>query len=79
MPDVASKEHVAAANEVKKIKAVYQDAEDLINIGAYQKGSSADIDNAIARNPSVNSFLIQDVDEKYEFDDILTQLHGILQ
>lgn len=79
MPDVASAEHVKAANEVKKIMAVYKDAEDLINIGAYQKGSSADIDNAIAKNPTITSFLTQEVGQNFDFEQVLGMLHGILQ
>jgi flagellum-specific ATP synthase len=78
MPDVTVTEHREAANEIKKIMAVYRDAEDLINIGAYQKGSSADIDNAINRNPAVNRFLTQSVSEKFEYDDVINQLYGIL-
>ncbi|MCL2702311.1 MAG: flagellar protein export ATPase FliI [Defluviitaleaceae bacterium] len=79
MPDVTTNEHRAAANEIKKIMAVYRDAEDLINIGAYQKGSSADIDNAIARNPAVNAFLTQAVSDRFDFDDVIKQLYGILE
>ena len=78
MPDVTTNEHRAAANEVKKMMAVYKDAEDLINIGAYQKGSSADIDLAINKNAAINAFLTQSVNDKIEYDDVLSQLHGIL-
>ena len=79
MPDVTEEQHRDAANEIKKIMAVYRDAEDLINIGAYQKGSSADIDNAIARNTAINEFLVQKVEESFEFEQVLGQLHGILE
>jgi flagellum-specific ATP synthase len=79
MPDVVSKEHIQASNEIKKIMAVYKDAEDLINIGAYQRGSSAEIDDAIDRNPSINSFLTQSVGDRFEFDDEVRMLMNILK
>lgn len=78
MPDITAREHMRASNEIKKVMAVFRDAEDLINIGAYQKGSSADIDNAIQKNPLINEFLMQATEETFDFDDIVNKLHSIL-
>lgn len=74
MGDIISDSHKKAASEVKKHLAVYDEAEDLINIGAYVEGSSADIDLAIDKNPMITDFLQQEVDEKIEFEDIVTML-----
>ena len=49
--------------------ATYQEAEDLINIGAYKRGSNPGIDNAIAKIDAVNDFLTQDTMEKFGFDE----------
>ncbi|MBQ8914228.1 MAG: FliI/YscN family ATPase [Lachnospiraceae bacterium] len=44
MSAIATKEHKAAAGKLKNVLATYNDAEDLINIGAYRSGSNPDID-----------------------------------
>lgn len=74
MSDIVSDVHKKAASQVKKNLAIYQESEDLINIGAYVKGSSEDIDEAIEKNPKITAFLRQQVDEKFEFEDVLTLL-----
>jgi len=78
MGDVVTKTHRAAANEMKKSMAVYADAEDLINIGAYVAGSNPEIDDAIAKHPGVDGFLRQAVEEKFEFNDVVGKLCGIV-
>ncbi|MBR4965482.1 MAG: flagellar protein export ATPase FliI [Lachnospiraceae bacterium] len=55
--------------KIKTILAVYADAEDLINIGAYKKGSNSSIDDAIAKIDKVNEFLRQSTDEKFTFEE----------
>ena len=55
--------------KIKTILAVYADAEDLINIGAYKKGSNSSIDDAIAKIDKVNEFLKQSTDEKFTFEE----------
>jgi flagellar protein export ATPase FliI len=59
MPNITSKEHLANASKIRNLMAVYKDAQDLINIGAYQKGSNPDIDNAIKAYPKINALLQQ--------------------
>ncbi len=60
MTTVAEREHQERAGYVKEMLAVYTKARDLINIGAYQPGSSAEIDEAIAVMPAILGFLRQD-------------------
>jgi flagellum-specific ATP synthase len=78
MSDIVTAEHKKAANLFKKSMAVYADAEDLINIGAYVKGSNADIDDAIAKHQDIMDFLTQATEEKFEFDDTVEDLQRIV-
>jgi flagellum-specific ATP synthase len=77
MPAVASKEHQIAAQKLKEIYAIYIDAEDLINIGAFSAGSNRRIDGAIALIERINSFLIQSVRERTDFGETVNQLTAI--
>ena len=74
MSHVVEKEHKEAAGKLKNILATYQDAEDIINIGAYKAGSNKAIDLAISKIEAVNSFLQQEVDERLDFNTIVEQL-----
>jgi flagellum-specific ATP synthase len=67
MIDVVPEEHMKAANRVKEVIATYREAEDLINIGAYAKGSNPRIDFAIAMQDKVNNFLKQGIFDKTNF------------
>ncbi len=77
MSAVASKEHKKAAGKLKNVLATYNDAEDLINIGAYKRGSNPDIDFAIEKIRGVNDFLMQDVDTKFSFEDTVNQMEAL--
>ena len=79
MSVVASKEHKKLAGKMKNILAVYRDAEDLINIGAYRPGSNKEIDFAIEIIDAVNEFLRQGTDEKFLFDDIIQMMRDIFE
>lgn len=69
MNEVVTKEHLTASQNMRALMAVYKDAEDLIHIGAYVKGSSKRIDSAIAKIDAINDFLCQGI---YEVDDYKT-------
>lgn len=77
MPDVTEPEHRLLSNKLRTTVAVYKDAEDLINIGAYQRGSSEDIDYAISRIKDINIFLQQDMFEKADFSNAVEGLSKI--
>ena len=74
MSAVASKPHKKAAGQLKNVMATYSEAEDLINIGAYKAGSNKNIDFAISKIDSVNQFLLQETDEKFNFEDEIAML-----
>lgn len=77
MSSVASKEHKAVAGQLKNVLATYQEAEDLINIGAYKAGSNKNIDFAISKIDLVNQFLEQSTEDKFDFDEITAELADI--
>ena len=77
MAQIVSKEHKKLAGQLKSILATYQDAEDLINIGAYKPGSNPDIDYAIRMIKPVNEFLCQDTDEKYDYEETCALLQKL--
>jgi len=79
MPSVTDKAHMSSAVKFKEVYATYKTSEDLINIGAYSKGSSAKIDKAILKIDSFNSFLRQGTEEKAEFSDTELQLNEIVK
>ncbi len=59
MPNIVSEQHLANIIKFKEIMANYKSSEDLINIGAYQKGTNPAIDLAIEKISSFNGFLKQ--------------------
>jgi flagellum-specific ATP synthase len=77
MSEVCTPEHKAAAGKLREVIARYGEAEDLINIGAYVKGSNPKIDYAIEKIDAVNEFLCQSTDEKIEFDETVARLENI--
>ncbi len=64
MPDLAGAAHKAAAARVRDVLSAYRGARDLINIGAYVKGSDRRIDRALEHVDPVNAFLKQDIEER---------------
>ena len=78
MIDVVSEEHLKAAQRVKEVTANYREAEDLINIGAYAKGSNPKIDFAIEVNDKVNSFLKQGIFENVDYQQVEETLLNLL-
>lgn len=77
MSQIVTKEHKKAAGKLRNVLATYNEAEDLINIGAYKSGSNSSIDYAISKIDAVNGFLCQDVDEKVSFEESLELLEGL--
>jgi flagellum-specific ATP synthase len=76
-PDVSAKAENQAAGLIRRHMAVYAEAEDLINVGAYHAGSNPAIDQAIAKHQDIETFLIQGVDEKSSIGETLRALSEI--
>jgi len=64
MIDIVSSEHLQAAQKLKTAYAVYKEAEDMINVGAYVAGKNQRIDYAISKYDVVTEYLKQGVDEQ---------------
>ena len=77
MSSIISKEQKEVAGKLKNVMATYEEAEDLINIGAYKNGSNKEIDYAIAKHGAVNEYLLQQTDEKFEFEQEVEMLKNI--
>jgi flagellum-specific ATP synthase len=78
MRSVTSSEHAKLAQKLRETLAIYKDAEDLINIGAYKPGSNPKIDKAVKYIDGVNDFLKQRVEDPSNFTQTLRQLQQIL-
>ena len=74
MPDVTTSEHRKASGYLLDLLATYREAEDLINIGAYVKGSNQKIDKAVAMIERIRTFLKQGIDEVSVLSDAIAKL-----
>ena len=68
MSNIVSDEHKISAGKIRNLMASYAKNEDLINIGAYLKGSDPMTDKAIALKEKINSYLIQSTNDKTDFE-----------
>lgn len=78
MPDIVSKEHMRIANKMKEIMSVYMQAKDLIQIGAYVSGTDPRVDSAKELIYDIYTFLSQDIEEKYNFDDTIDKMRELV-
>ncbi|MFQ5673954.1 MAG: FliI/YscN family ATPase [Nitrospinales bacterium] len=79
MIDVVSREYFEVTRKIKDLLATYREAEDLINIGAYAKGSNPKIDAAIQKIDAINTYLRQDIMEKADMTQSIERLNKILE
>jgi flagellar protein export ATPase FliI len=79
MPALTSKDHLQLASFARKNLAVYEKVRDLVNIGAYVKGSDPEVDTALMVMPALNHFLQQESSDVSNFDITLKHLAEISQ
>jgi FliI/YscN family ATPase len=79
MPAVTTDEHRLAAQKLREIYAIYADAEDLINIGAFSAGSNRRIDGAVALIDRIRDFLVQPVRQRTDFSETVRRMAVIVQ
>jgi flagellum-specific ATP synthase len=77
MPSVCSPEHLEKAGRLRRLLAAYTASEDLIRVGAYQKGLDPILDQAIDVMPRLNSFLQQRGSEKAPLSNTLAALQAL--
>ena len=78
MRAVSTPEHAKLAQKLRETLAIYKDAEDLINIGAYKPGSNPKIDKAVKVIDAVNDFLKQRVEDPTNFTQTIRMMQQIL-
>jgi flagellum-specific ATP synthase len=78
MRAVSQPEHIKLAQKLRENLAIYKEAEDLINIGAYKPGSNPRIDTAVKLIDGINNFLKQKVEEPTNFTNTMRQLQALL-
>ncbi|MBU5591078.1 flagellar protein export ATPase FliI [Clostridium sp. MSJ-4] len=74
MPEIASDDHKNVASFARDLLATYKDSEDLINIGAYAKGSNKKVDMAIKYNDVLSGYLKQGMKEQTDFNNSIERL-----
>ncbi|AOR22928.1 flagellar protein export ATPase FliI [Clostridium taeniosporum] len=79
MNSIAPPEHIKAASIARDLLATYKESEDLINIGAYVKGSNKKIDLAISYHDKLEEFLRQTVHEKSNFEESISSLVSMFE
>lgn len=79
MRNVVTPEHMRRSRMIRENMAIYHEAEDLINLGAYKMGTNAKIDQAIRLQPLIEEFLKQDIGEATDFletEDLMVRICG---
>jgi len=77
MSSVCSTEHLEKSRRLRELLATYAASEDLVRIGAYQKGSDPMLDRSIAALPALTQFLRQDRTEQTSFDETVQLLRAL--
>ncbi|WP_249869785.1 flagellar protein export ATPase FliI [Oceanobacillus saliphilus] len=75
---VVDPEHKEIAQQIRKLIAVYEENSELINIGAYKRGSNQEIDRAISYYPKIQEFLKQDIYEYKSLEETVELLKNLL-
>lgn len=79
MNQLVDPKHLKAAEKLRETYSKYLQSEDLIQIGAYKKGASREIDEAIRLYPKIQAFLKQSTDEPSSFNESIDQLLQVME
>jgi flagellum-specific ATP synthase len=79
MIDIVSSGHLQAAQRLRTAYAVYKEAEDMINVGAYVEGKNHKIDFAISMYDKITEFLKQDVNEQSNHEEDISKLEEMMK
>lgn len=77
MRNIVSPDHLRGALSCRNLMATFNEAEDLINIGAYQQGANVEIDRAVAAHPHLIQFLKQDIGDSAPFEETVGEISQI--
>jgi type III secretion protein N (ATPase) len=78
MTKLATPQHLAAADQARTHLALYEDKRDLVLVGAYREGTDPRLDEAIARVPEIEAFLLQREHERSDFSETLSTLQMLV-
>lgn len=78
MPKITTPEHASAAMRVKQWLGAYESRRDLIDVGAYQRGADAVVDQAIVKLPAIREFLAQPMNQGSDFEQTQQQLQTLV-
>lgn len=78
MSEIADDDHKRAASTARDLLATYKNSEDLINLGAYAKGSNKKIDIAISYYDNIINYLKQGINEKSDFETSINSLKQMM-
>jgi len=78
-PEIAAKEQQEASAFIRNMIATYNNSEDLIAIGAYEKGADPRIDKSVTLKPVIDAFMQQGIFETTSFDETNKLLSDIYQ
>ena len=79
VPACQSPDHKEVYQKAKRLLSDYSSMEDMINLGAYKKGTSKKIDEAIEKNDLINEFLNQKIDESNTIEESVALLKKVLE
>lgn len=79
LPNATPEESRPVIREAKRLMSIYADMEELIRLGAYRKGSDAEVDEAIRLNEPLETFLSQEKNEVTSLSDGFSQLANLLE
>ncbi len=78
MDRVIQEEHLEDSRRLRSLLASYKENEEIINLGAYARGSNPDVDEAIEKKPVIDHYLRQKVEESSDFEETRESLHMII-
>lgn len=79
MTQIASKEHLETAQQIRSLLATYEDNSELIQIGAYKRGTDQEIDRAISFYPKIQKFLRQGILEHLSLEESINRMQTLLK
>lgn len=75
---VSDPAHHTDASRFRRLLATWEENEELVRLGAYKRGASAEVDEALARHPAMVHWMQQTEDTKVDKAETLARLHGLL-
>ncbi len=78
MNEIVDKDHLDIANKIRNIMSVYYSNYDLVNIGAYKRGTNRELDQALALIDKINLMLTQGIDESFSYEQTIDMMRDVL-